>query len=114
MLQPWSSMRTVPNPAGFEAGLTVSAWPLPRWEEESDAALLRVEVPGYAAEDLGFELIGETLSISGHRARGGSWRSFRHSVAVPPALAPATFAAELEGDVLVIRARRAPALAHAA
>ena len=123
MLQPCSSIRAIfprlvpgdlRRPSGFETGATLSAWPLPAWQEDLDALTLRVGMPGYGIDDLRVELRGETLSITGHRSRGDSWRTFQYAIAVPPGAPAETFSAELDGGVLVVRARRMPAFAHAA
>lgn len=110
------------NPLGVVLGpmgtMTGDAWtPHVDIEEDDDAYLLEVELPGVSREDVRIEQVGNELMISGEikeRERKGVVRrqtrrtgQFGYRVALPEAIEAGKVEARLTDGVLTIRAPKA-------
>jgi HSP20 family protein len=94
--------------------LTEAAWsPLVDIEEQDDAYVLEVELPGVEREDVNIELVGNELTITGEikeRERQGALRRrtrrtgrFGYSVRLPDQVDAAKIEASLDQGVLNLR-----------
>lgn len=98
-----------PSVAGEVAGWS----PFVDIEEEDDAYVLEVELPGVQREDVNVELVGHELSITGEikeRERTGTLRKrtrrtgrFEYRIALPDPVDAANVEASLDKGVLTVR-----------
>lgn len=102
-----------PSPPLTEAGWS----PLVDIEEQDDAYLLEVELPGVKREDVNIELVGNELAIAGEikekehkgavRRRTRRTGRFEYSVRLPNQIDAAKVEAGLDQGVLTVRVPKA-------
>jgi len=107
--------RVFQNPRGLDLGLSGRGVhpPVNLFRQNGDV-VIRIEVPGFAPEDLSLESRGQTLSVSGkrseeHAAEGAFHRrerfagEFSRSIQLPRDVDPSQAAASAKHGVLTVR-----------